>query len=264
MGAVSRPPFVRSRTEALAILLAAMVVGACATPRTQCPLGTNLARRIYSGGAESEWCRRGDGVRQGPETRYYESGRELAVGEHVDGALAGVWRYRFKDGHNWRADRWDDGALIAKTVDPRVTTMTPEALQALGWTTSGIIKLTSHDPLLGRAAREAVMTTFVAHHPSGRPRIAGSYDADGLRTGVWRFWYADGRPEREIEYLAGVRERVARAWHPSGAPAVEGAYVAGEREGVWRWWDAHGRAIGEASYGAGVDVGRPEGGMLGP
>ena len=193
MGAVSRPLFVRFRTEAFAILLAAMVVGACATPRTQCPLGTNLARRIYSGGAESEWCRRGDGVRQGPETRYYESGRELAVGEYVDGALAGVWRYRFKDGHNWRADRWDDGALIAKTVDPRVTTMTPEALQALGWTTSGIIKLTSHDPLLGRAAREAVMTTFVAHHPSGRPRIAGSYDADGLRTGVWRFWYADGR-----------------------------------------------------------------------
>ena len=257
---MARPSSYRGAGLAAALALAVPLV-ACATARTQCPDGTDLARRIYSGGAEAEWCRRGDGVRQGREVRYYESGAELAVGEYVDGALGGVWRYRFKDGSNWRADRWEDGALTAKTVDPRVATLAPEALQALGWTTSGIIKLASNDPLLGRAARDAAGATFVAHHPNGRARVAGSYDADGLRTGVWRFWYADGRPEREIEYLAGVRERVARAWHPSGAPAVEGAYVAGEREGVWRWWDARGQLAGEVTYRAGSKVG---GGMLAP
>src|SRR6185503_18899593 len=120
---------------------AALLTHACATPRTQCPYGTRLSRRVYSGGAETEWCHRRDRVRHGPETRYYESGSELAVGEYVDGTLSGVWRYRFTDGRNWRADRWEDGALTAKTVDPRVAEMSPEQLEAKGITSSGIIKL---------------------------------------------------------------------------------------------------------------------------
>jgi hypothetical protein len=237
----------------------------CATPRTACPLGTELARRIYSGGAEAEWCRRPDGVRQGPETRYYESGVELASGGYVDGAQSGVWRYRFNDGRNWRADRWDDGALVAQTVDPAVASMSPEELDARGPTTSGIIKLTSHDPLLGRLAREGPGTTFVGRYPSGHPRAAGSYDLDGLRTGVWRFWFEDGRPEREVEYRAGVRERAARAWHPSGQLAAEGLYMAGERDGVWRWWDASGRPLGQTIYDAGKKISSTvPGGMLAP
>jgi antitoxin component YwqK of YwqJK toxin-antitoxin module len=233
------------------IVAAALAASGCATARTECPPGTGLARRIYSGGGESEWCRRGDGVRHGPETRYFESGRELATGEYVDGTLSGVWRYRFTTGRNWRADRWQDGELVAKTVDPEVAHMPPEQLDALGVTSSGIIKLLSTDPLLGREARERATTSFVAMHPNGRIRVAGSYDADGLRTGAWRFWFEDGRPDREIEYLAGVRERIARAWHPSGAPAAEGGYVAGEREGMWRWWDAEGRLLRAATYRGG-------------
>src|SRR4029077_5022370 len=144
---------------------------------------------IYSGGGEAEWCRRPDGVRQGPETRYYESGVELAVGEYVDGTVNGVWRYRFNNGRNWRADRWDDGALVSQTVDPAVAGLSGAELDALGPTSSGIIKLTSHDPLLGREARERAGTSFVGLYPNGHPRAAGSYDAEGLRTGIWRFWF---------------------------------------------------------------------------
>jgi antitoxin component YwqK of YwqJK toxin-antitoxin module len=237
-------------------LVAAAVVtmGGCATARTACPLGTDIERRIYSGGAEAESCHRADGVRQGPETRYYESGGEHVSGEYVDGVQSGVWRYRFNNGHNWRAERWDDGALVAKTVDPAVARMTPEQLAALGPTDSNIIKLASHDPRLTRDARERGGGSFVAHYDNGKPRAAGDYDADGLRSGVWRFWYEDGRLAREVEYLAGVRERAAREWHPNGAPAAEGFYVGGEREGQWRWWDAAGRLTRETAYSGGVPV----------
>src|SRR6476646_9377181 len=128
------------------------VLGGCATARTSCPLGTERARRIYSGGAEAEYCHRPDGVRQGPETRYYESGAEHVAGEYVDGAQSGVWRFRFNNGRNWRAERWDDGALVGKTVDPAVARLSPEQLEALGPTSSDIIKLTTRD---ARAVREA-------------------------------------------------------------------------------------------------------------
>jgi hypothetical protein len=212
-------------------------------------------RRFYSGGGESAYCRRPDGVRQGPETRYYENGWELATGEYADGTVSGVWRYRFNDGRNWRADRWDDGALVSKTIDPRVAKMSPAELDALGVTSTGIIKLASHDPRTWREAPEHRRGAFVERYPNGRPRAAGDYDADGMRVGTWRFWYDDGHLAREVEYLAGVRERAAREWHPNGAPAAEGFFVAGEREGVWRWWDAQGRLTGETTYSGGVRTG---------
>ena len=140
----------------------------------------------------------------------------------------------------------------AKTVDPAVARLSPEQLEALGPTSSNIIKLASHDPRLSREARERGGGTFVVRYANGRPRVAGDYDADGLRVGVWRFWYEDGKLAREVEYLGGVREHAAREWHPNGAPAVEGFYVAGEREGRWRWWDATGRLTGEAAYSNGT------------
>jgi antitoxin component YwqK of YwqJK toxin-antitoxin module len=230
------------------------VTAGCATARTTCPTGTELARRIYSGGAEAEYCHRADGIRQGPETRYYESGAEHISGEYMDGAQHGVWRYRFSNGRNWRAERWDDGALVARTVDPAVAQMSPEQLAALGPTDSNIIKLASHDPRLYRESREQGGGKFVVRWTNGKTRVAGDYDADGLRMGIWRFWYEDGRLAREVEYLAGIREHAAREWHPSGTLAAEGFYVGGEREGQWRWWDAGGRLTGEAAYAGGKRV----------
>jgi hypothetical protein len=241
----------RALRGAWATIGIAVAAAACATVPSvaSCPEGTTLARHVYSGGGEAEWCRRPDGARQGPETRFYENGVQLANGEYRDGALDGVWRYRFNDGRNWRADRWSDGALVDKTVDPAVARMTEAELAEKGPMSSGIIKLASHDALTGRDAVEQGGAAFFGHYPNGRPRAAGRYDADGLRTGIWRFWYEDGRPAREIEFIAGVRERAAREWHPSGQPASEGSYVAGEREGRWRWWDAQGHLTRETNYG---------------
>ena len=255
----------RSRSLALvASSFALAVVGACVAGRTTCPLGTALAREVYSGGAEAEWCRRPDGARQGPETRFYESGAELASGGYVDGAQSGIWRYRFNNGHNWRAERWDDGALIQLTIDPSVNRMSPGELEALGPTSSGIIKLASHDPIPGREARETTDATFVSRFPNGRPSVAGSYDSAGLRTGVWRFWFEDGRPSRELEYLDGVRERAAREWHPNGTQAADGRYVAGRRDGRWQFWDERGRLTAEVFYRDGVPVSPPGGGGMLP
>jgi antitoxin component YwqK of YwqJK toxin-antitoxin module len=250
-----------TRTLVLVVAIGAAV--ACATPRTTCPLGTGLARQVFSGGAEAEWCVRPDGARQGPETRFYESGAELASGSYVDGAQSGVWRYRFNDGRNWRAERWEDGVLLQTTVDPAVARLTPAELEALGPTTSGIIKLAAHDAIPGRETREAVGAAFVSHFPNGRPHVAGSYDREGLRVGPWRTWFEDGKPALEIEYLGGVRDGGAREWHPNGAPAADGRYRAGARGGSWRFWDDRGQLTGDVFYRDGAPV-APTAGSPGP
>ncbi|HXJ22291.1 MAG TPA: hypothetical protein VMT03_18875 [Polyangia bacterium] len=232
-----------------ACLVAALAAGACAPSRAICPPDTTVARHVYSGGGDAEWCRSLDGLRQGPESRAYENGVESVSGSYVDGAQSGVWRYRFNDGHNWRAERWDDGALIETTVDPAVARMSPAQLAAAGPTTSGVIKLASHDPLravdaTGAPAAHQVVRTW----PSGRVRAAGPVDGEGLRTGVWRFWFEDGKPAREIEFAGGIRDRSARAWYPSGAPAADGFYVEGVRDGTWRFWDSRGQSLASVTY----------------
>jgi uncharacterized protein len=247
--------------------IATFASAGCAAARTTCPDGTTLAHHIYSGLGESEWCRTREGVREGPEAGYYENGEPFVTGSFADGAQSGIWRYHFADGRTWRADRWDDGALVQRTVDAAVARMSAADLQALGPTSSGIIKLASRDPTSGDG-RDAEPTPFVSRFANGGPRVAGSYDADGLRVGMWRFWYADGRPARELEFVAGVRERGAREWHPTGAPAADGSYVAGERQGRWRFWDARGQLIADVTYEDGDAApavaarARPAGGML--
>jgi hypothetical protein len=235
----------------LAVALSALA--GCASSRTLCPPDTTVARHVYSGGGDAEWCRSVDGLRQGPESRSYENGVESATGSYVDGAQSGVWRYRFNDGRNWRAERWDDGALVATTVDPAVARMSAAELAAAGPTTSGVIKLASRDPL--RAADSSGAETareVVLRWPSGRARAAGPVDGEGLRTGLWRFWFEDGKLAREIEFAGGVRDRSARAWHPNGAPAADGFYVEGVRDGTWRFWDARGQPLRDMTYRAGA------------
>jgi hypothetical protein len=222
---------------------AALLAGACAAPYTQCPEGTDVTRRILSGGSEAEWCHREDGVRQGPEVRFYESGARMVEGAYLDGVLHGVWRYYFNEGSVWREDRWEDGALIAKRIDPRAARLSPEQREALGPTSSGIIKLASADPLLGRTARQRGGGVFETWYPNGKPRMSGHYDGDGLRTGTWRFWYESGGLAREVDYQGGVRHRAFREWYESGAPQTDGFYIDGERNGVWRAWDRSGRAM---------------------
>jgi hypothetical protein len=194
-------------------------------------------------------------VRQGAETRYYESGAEHVAGEYVDGTQSGVWRYRFSNGRNWRAERWDDGALVAKTVDPAVARMSPEELEALGPTDlddhqAGVAR-SAPDPRGARAGRGRLRPALRQRAAARRRRLRRRRPA---RRGSGASGTKDGHLAREIEYLAGVREHAAREWHPNGAPAVEGFYVAGEREGRWRWWDARGQLTGESSYAGGTRV----------
>ncbi|MFL5305448.1 MAG: toxin-antitoxin system YwqK family antitoxin [Polyangia bacterium] len=241
------------------VALALLAAAGCAPSRALCPGETTVARHVYSGGGDAQWCRRPDGVREGPESRVYENGVESISGMYVDGAQSGLWRYRFNDGRNWRAERWDDGALLAVTVDPAVARMTPSELAAVGPTTSGVIKLAARDP-----SAAAAVNPIVAHYPDGAPRLAGAYDAEGLRTGIWRFWHPNGRLAREIEFAGGVRDRGAREWYETGAPAADGFYAGGVRDGRWRFWDAagSGREITYATDAGVVSPGGPTTGML--
>jgi MORN repeat variant len=226
----------------------ALVGTSCAEIQTVCPMGTEARRRIFSGGSEAEWCHRDDGVHQGPEVRYYESGARMIEGAYLDGVRHGEWHYYTSDGSLWRRDKWEDGALIAMKVDLPQGAPNTGHVDVLAPTDSMVIKLASADPTLGRAIRESDLPAFAVWYADGRPRVFGHYDREGLRTGVWRFWYEGGGLAREVSYDAGVRHRIFREWHASGQPRTDGFYIDGERDGRWRRWDEAGQQVRDQTY----------------
>lgn len=240
------------RAVAFAGLAVAVVAAlwACAEIQIVCPEGTGPQRRIFSGGAEAEWCHRVDGVRQGLEVRYYESGAKMIEGAYLDGARFGEWHYYPSEGPAWRRDRWEDGALVEKKIDVPPRGANQPAVDVMAPTSSLVISLASADPTLGRTVRDvdAELPTFAVWYGSGKPSILGHYDREGYRTRTWRFWYESGGLAREIMYDAGVRHGLFREWHDGGQAKTDGAYDDGERDGRWRRWDATGRLVSDETY----------------
>jgi hypothetical protein len=227
---------------------------ACAEFQIVCPAGTGPHRRVFSGGAETDWCNRPDGVRDGAEVRYYESGARMLEGAYVDGARFGEWFYFPTEGPPWRRDRWEDGALVEKTIQLPPRSANQPAVDPTAPTESLVIKLGAADPTLGRTTRqvEAELPAFSVFYGGGKPRVLGHYDRDGLRTRAWRFWYENGTLAREITYDGGVRHGPFQEWHENGQAKTDGAYEDGERDGRWRRWDESGKLVSDQAYARGM------------
>jgi hypothetical protein len=231
------------------VACAALAVLGCAPAfQAVCPQGTMARRRVLSGGAETEWCYRDDGVRQGPELQFYDSGTTMTEGGYVDGVRSGDWRYYMANGWAWRLDRWEDGALVDKRLAIPKREEGGPPVDVLAPTDSMVIKLASADPTPGRLVRASELPPFAVWYPDGKPRVLGHYDADGLRTGTWQFWYEGGGLAREVDYDAGVRHRLFREWHQNGRPKTDGVYDSGERDGRWRRWDEAGKLVSDHDY----------------
>jgi antitoxin component YwqK of YwqJK toxin-antitoxin module len=225
---------------------------ACAEMQIVCPEGTGAQRRIFSGGAEAEWCHRGDGVRQGLEIRYYESGAKMLEGAYLDGARSGEWHYYPSEGPAWRRDRWEDGALVEKKIEPPPRGANQGPIDPTAPTSSLIVSLGSSDPTLGRTIRSEELPAFAVWYATGKPRVLGHYDRDGYRTRTWQFWHESGGLAREVTYDAGVRHGGFLEWHENGQPRTDGAYDDGERDGRWRRWDETGKLVSDQTWAHGM------------
>ena len=232
---------------------AAIIIGGCSHAQTLCPHGASLARRIYSGGGEAEWCHRdGDIVRYGAEVRYYDSGVKLMEGVYVDGVEHGTWRYYWNTGEMWREETWNDGEMIDQKTVTRAAKLSTAGRSDLGYGNAGVIKLAAADPVFRRRQVEQEALSFSDRYPDGKPRTLGRYDGEGTRWGVWWFWYPNGQLAREVEYQGGVRHRGFREWYESGVPRTDGTYYSGRKDNRWRRWNPAGQLTEELVFRDGV------------
>jgi len=112
---------------------------------------------------------------------------------------------------------------------------------------------------------------------SGRIKLEGQYDADGLYQGTHRFWdlkgkiifeaeftngvqtsakkyFPNGKLELEKHYKAGIPHGPHKAWHPGGEVKAEAFWENGKLHGLQKNYFAGGSLKSEKRYEAGVMV----------
>jgi len=81
---------------------------------------------------------------------------------------------------------------------------------------------------------------FETHFPdSEQPQTVGQYK-DGLKTGSWKTYYADGQIESDYEWDRGVQHGHELDWAANGQQICDGQNVQGKRFGKWTWWYENG------------------------
>ena len=155
---------------------------------------------------------------RGRRPAIYESGAELASGGYVDGARAASGAIASTTDATGAPSGGTTVRSSSRRSIPLVARLSPGELEALGPTTlrhHQARRRTIRFPA-ARRARQRGRDVRRRGSPTGGRRSPGVTTPPGCAPGVWRFWFEDGRPSRELEFLGGVRERAAREWHPNG------------------------------------------------
>ena len=78
---------------------------------------------------------------------------------------------------------------------------------------------------------------------------------DGLRQGMWTFWYRTGAKQMEGEYKNGIQTGLWIKWWPNGNVASQGSFEDGWMHGQWNDWFDNGQKAMESHW----DMGRKTG-----
>ncbi|MBC7922913.1 MAG: hypothetical protein H7Z75_17690 [Ferruginibacter sp.] len=70
----------------------------------------------------------------------------------------------------------------------------------------------------------------------------------GKKTGLWKCYYEDGKPQTEGSYADDLKEGSWKLYHTNGKLAGEGAYEKDHEKGKWKFYDEAGKLLMEQEY----------------
>lgn len=85
-------------------------------------------------------------------------------------------------------------------------------------------------------------------YENGQIKIAGDYDENGERHGLWISYYENGIKWSESYYSHGLREGHSITFFPSGSVRYIGEYKNDEKTGKWTFKDEEGNVVKEEDY----------------
>lgn len=78
------------------------------------------------------------------------------------------------------------------------------------------------------------------YYPTGKLQSEGSFK-NGLRDGVWRFWYQNGNLWSEGEFTEGKANGFRKVYYENSRLRYRGQYKDDQRTGEWEFYDENGK-----------------------
>lgn len=106
-------------------------------------------------------------------------------------------------------------------------------------------------PKMAKTYEGGIASTQVEYYEDGTKKLEGQLDADGKRTGNWKFWHRNGLLNSEYNYRHGQRHGLCTVYYDSGLKRFEGRFQNDKRIEVWYFWNDEGRVDKKLNYGDG-------------
>jgi len=162
--------------------------------------------------------------RSGSWTFYFRSGGVEQKGRFQRDRYQGLWTWYYPNGNVWREESYFNGREDGMFTE---------------YEKNGSI-LTKGDFINGE--REGEWIYQVGDHEE-----RGTYQI-GLREGIWKYYYNNGKLKYEGNYSQGNPDRRHKYYYPSGALKEEQYYQLGIREKNWKKYDEEGNLVMTITY----------------
>lgn len=85
-------------------------------------------------------------------------------------------------------------------------------------------------------------------YEDGTMEFTGSYDADGKRNGLWKYWYSNGKLWSEGEFANGKRNGKADVFFEHGQMRYKGQFTNDKESGKWVFYNEDGTVYNEIDF----------------
>lgn len=164
---------------------------------------------------------------------YYEDGSIKRTGTWLEGIAEGTHKEYSTEGKVTNAKIYREGSMVGEGL------MDGAGNQQGAWTEYHPAAELTNGMGQGKLKAKGVYDNgtrvgeWIFHHLNGKVEQKGKYDKKGKPQGLWQWYYADGTPWREENYLNGKREGPLMEWNDSGKVITKGEYIDGLKEGKW-------------------------------
>ncbi len=108
-----------------------------------------------------------------------------------------------------------------------------------------------------KKATEPYTGQCYGYFENGQKGLRGAY-VNGLRDGLWEYWYSNGEKKVEGRYKMGKKEGQWNYYYPSGKIRIKANYKNNEFDGINTWYYENGQKKKESLYRDGVYIEKTE------
>ncbi|MCZ6629172.1 MAG: hypothetical protein O7E56_13210 [SAR324 cluster bacterium] len=186
--------------------------------------------------------KQGEVVRHGLFQRFHANGRAAVQGSYKNNSPVGTWNWWNEDGHLIRRIRYDGQFQELLSGDQFSSPNT-----------------TFKDPS-GRKLAEGQLKFDKGHglwkywFDDGSPKAEGNF-VNGIPDGRWTYFHPNGQIKSIHEFQLGLLHGRFMEGYPNGQEQVKGRHEHGMKVGLWRQWYASGQIRAKGRYFNGQEEG---------